>query len=187
MRLAAKRPQSTMGITASMTARTRPSAIVAVASGVGEDAGVRLACTLRLELATSFPTQHDGRKRRKIEIHRIDASVRSHRRRFDAAQISPAGAAVVGGVGVDYLAPNAPQRHAELKVRARYGRKIAHHEQWRALSGRLSQKCDDAHVGVADIHPIKAFGRKVHLVKRRLAPINSIQIADEALDARMTG
>ena len=72
MRLAGKRPPSTAGNSASITARTRPSAISPVrsVSGVGP-AAATLALPLRFALAMRFVTQDDRRKRRQVEIDRL--------------------------------------------------------------------------------------------------------------------
>src|SRR5882757_8382283 len=98
MRLGAKRPPSTDGRSASTTARTRPSWIGAgprTASAVLPDscasaAAGMLPALLRLLSTMSFPAQHDGGKRRYVEIERVRASVRAHGNRLDSAEITPA-------------------------------------------------------------------------------------------------
>src|ERR1700720_1765289 len=61
MRLAENLPPSTIGRTASMTARTLPSLIAAVPSDAGAAAEFLTPGALRLELATRFPAQDQGR------------------------------------------------------------------------------------------------------------------------------
>src|SRR5579863_6377827 len=175
MRLAANRPPSTTGSSASMTARTLPSAMAAVPSDFG------------LELATGFPAQHQGRERRQTEGDRLNAAVRTHGRGFHAAQVAPAGAAIIPGIRIDDLAPDAARRHADEKIGAWHRREVTHHQQRRAASGRLSQEGDDAHLGVVDIHPLESVRREIDLVQRGLAPIYAIQIADQPLDTGVPG
>src|ERR1700722_3817714 len=159
IRLAENRPQSTVGRTASMTARTLPS------------------------LATAFPAQNEGRQGRQREAHRFDTAVSAHRDGFDCAQVAPSGAAVYLRVGIDDLAPKPARGNADEKILPRHGRKIAHDQQRRPAVSRLAQKRDNAHLGIADIHPLEALRREIHLVQGRFAAIDAIQIADEPLDA----
>src|ERR1700735_2062089 len=159
IRLAENRPQSTVGRTASMTARTLPS------------------------LATAFPAQNEGRQGRQREAHRFDTAVSTHRDGFYSAQVPPPGAAVYLRVGIDDLAPKPARGNADEKILPRHGRKIAHDQQRRPAVSRLAQKRDNAHLGIADIHPLEALRREIHLVQGRFAAIDAIQIADEPLDA----
>src|SRR5258708_20804528 len=135
MRLAGNRPPSTLGKTASITARTLPSATAAavpVVSAVPAVSAVLLVPAvpaLRLALAIAFPAQDDGRERRQREAQGFDAAVRTHRHGFNGAQVSPACAAVVFRIGVDEFAPEPARRYADQKILARHRRKIAHHQQ----------------------------------------------------------
>ena len=194
MRLAGKRPPSTVGRTASMTARTRPSANRRTAGsdalGASPSTRVRAAApalllaALALRLATAFPAQHDGRQRRQREAQ---ATRRGH------AQLT----------GTDSTAPRLPQpeppysRASVLRIsrhRPRAGtptRKFARgigvklHTTSNgapSLAG-LAQKRDDAHFRIADIHPLESFGRKIDLMQ---APVRGDRRGSDrrpALDA----
>src|ERR1700722_12548108 len=138
MRLIGKRPPSTAGSTASMTARTRPS--IGLASVIGS------------------ATQKDGRQRRQIEIDRFDATLGDDRYGFHAAQIAPAGAAVFAGVGIQNFAPYAAARYAHQVIAARHRRKVADDEQRRAVARSLAQEGDDADVRIAEVEPFETVG-----------------------------
>src|SRR3984957_20309340 len=149
-----------------MTARTLPSTMPSVASPAGCEGSPLPAGTLRLALATAFPSQYEGRQRRQSETQGFDAAVGAHGNGFDRTQVAPAGAAVISRIGIDDFAPKAALRYADQKIIARDRREIAHHQK-RCAAFRLAQERDNAHFGVADIPPFETVRRKIHLVQRR--------------------
>src|SRR5258708_39380894 len=123
IRLAGNRPPSTFGKTASITARTLPSATAATVPVVSTVPALRFA------LAMTFPAQDDGSERRQREAQGFDAAMRTHRGGFNCAQVSPACAAVIFRIGVEKFAPEPARGYADQKILARHRRKIAHHQE----------------------------------------------------------
>src|SRR5580704_1344991 len=144
MRLAGNRPPSTHGKTASITARTLPSPTAATVPApavstvpvVPPRLVVSTVPALRLALAMAFPAQDNGRERRQREAQGFDAAMRTHRHGFNRAQVSPAGAPVILRIGVDEFAPEPARGYADQKILARHRRKVAHHQQPRAIVRR---------------------------------------------------
>src|SRR5580698_11374087 len=117
--LARKRPPSTAGRTASMTARVRPSVMI-------------------------FPAQPEGGEWREVEVHCVQAAMGCHGCGFDAAQISPAGAPILARIAVENLAPSTTVWNTEQKVAARDRREVGDDQQ-RGCSGALAHEGGDAH------------------------------------------
>src|SRR5690242_7889990 len=134
MRLTAKRPPSTCGVMASMTARARPSA--------GNASTLRAPC-LRAAMSRPAEFEENRRERRQRQRQRVEAAVRTDRHRMHTAEIAHPAAAVERGVAVQHLAPESGFGNADGVIDARHRRKIARY-QHRCTTARTPEERDDA-------------------------------------------
>src|SRR4029079_7236853 len=130
---------------------------------------------LRLEEEYGEGRKRDGKRLREVLVR--------HRRRFHAAKIAEARAAVRRRVGVEKLAPIAAARYAEAIVVARYRGEVADDEDRRRGIGALAQEGDHALLPVAALHPAEAIVAEVFLVERRLLAHHAVEVGDPALHA----
>src|ERR1700735_4988769 len=143
MHLTAKRPPSTAGCTASITARALPSGTANAAPAVAATLASAAAAFspllfLRFVLVTGLGSEHDRRQRRQIEIDRLETALGGNGHRLHTAQVAPPGAAVLPRIGIQDLAPYAPGRHADQEIGPRHRCEVAYHEQWCAVARRLA-------------------------------------------------
>ena len=88
---------------------------------------------------------------------------------IDAAEIAAAGAAVLGGVGVQDLGPAARVRQADAVVRVFHAREVVQAGH-RGAVGAESQEAEHVVLRVVGVHPLEPGRVAVPVVQRRLAP-----------------
>src|SRR5437763_6842276 len=113
--------------------------------------------------------------------------VPGQRRGLEAAHVSLAAAAVVPGVAVEQLAPEAAVRHPDAVVVARDGCEVEGCEQRALLRPSPAQQGDDALLRVVAVDPAETGGLEVGLVERRLGAEQAVEILEPALQALMQG
>src|SRR5690242_9654714 len=98
-----------------------------------------------------------------------------------AAEIPLAAAAVQRGIAVKHFLPATAAREPYAIVVTRHRREVADYCQRLLRRFASPHKADDARFPVAGIDPLKAGLAAIELVHRRLAAIESVQIADPPL------
>ncbi len=177
-RLTGKRPPSTAGRTASMTARTRPSTAVG-------DASWAMARRLVLSGIGRRASRNRVESGGSVRRQRMHAAVRAHRRRLDAAEVAPARAAVVAGVAVEDLAPAPGARHAEQVVGARHRREVADDQQRRAPSRGLRRKASTLRSASSARRPTRSRRRRSRAGAAPARAVDAVEVRHQALHACM--
>src|SRR5450830_133 len=170
-RFTAKRPPSTLGRTASITARMRPSSTEAQGRGVWAVADLGMGHVFKDECGQWWQSQ----------AHRMRSAMESHGRGFDTTQVAPARATKFAGVAVDHFTPEAGQWHAEHVIGAWHRRHIADDQQGFSTLTRLAQEGENAGVSRVGLHPFKSGGREVQLVEGRQAAVHAVKLRHVAL------
>src|SRR5688572_23854819 len=132
-RLTANCPQSSSGITRSMTARTRPSRVPRRPTLRASDLGA-LAFILEVHHCEGRQRYADG----------VIAPVRRYRMGSHSAQVAHAAAPVARCVGVEDLTQEARKRHADDVVFTGHGRKVADDEHHVLPVARLAHESERA-------------------------------------------
>src|SRR5678815_892386 len=101
--------------------------------------------------------------------------------------VSLTATAVERCIAVQYLPPRGTRRHAHTIVVPRHWRKVADKECDVCGFPALSEEANDATLGIAGIHPLKAEGIEVGFKERRLTTIERVQIANPPLQSAVEG
>src|SRR4051794_11484083 len=122
------------------------------------------------------------RERRQGDGEHVGSPVPADRRRFHTAEIAQSTAAILRGVAVQHLAPDAAAGDADAVVVARHRREVEHGEDDLRWVGPDAQEAECALRGVVDVAPFEARGVVVASVKRRLFAVKTVQVSHPALD-----
>src|SRR5207249_7034450 len=104
---------------------------------------------------------------------------------LDTAQVADVRAAVELGVGVDRLAPATAVRQADPVLLAWDGREVGDGGDGALTVAGHANEGNDVALDVVRVQPAEARGLEVDLVQRRLAPVDAVQVANQALHARV--
>src|SRR5205085_1985391 len=127
----------------------------------------------------------DDRKRRERQLDRPRLPVPLARLRGKLARVDETRAAVHLGVGVQELAPGAAARQADAIPRPWDRRKVLDADQGPSAVGAVARKGERVRRSVADLEPAEPRRVEVALPQRRLVAVDQVEIANEALDARV--
>src|SRR5579885_2675286 len=127
----------------------------------------------------------DRSERRQAQRKRILHTHPPHWFSHYSTAVAVIAAGVVMGVAVENLAIPAGLRHSYAVVLARHRREIRHNDQRFLGISRVPDKRKDARVSVIAVDPLKSLPLEIHLMQRRFAPVNGIQVGNEVLHAAM--
>src|SRR5688500_10195159 len=141
-------------------------------------------CALRLGL------EEHGAERRQRQSQRVAPPVERDGHRLDPAEVPLTAAAVLGGVAVEDLPPEAGLRRAHAIVLPDDRREVEHSQHALAPRAPLSlafipaeaQQRDHAVLAVVGVDPLEAGGVVVELVQRGLALVEAVEVPHQALD-----
>src|SRR5437899_9506513 len=133
----------------------------------------------RIQSALGY--EEDRSQRRNGEIKFVTIALQC----FETAGVADIGAAIVGGVRIEYLAPPAAERHADAVVVGDVRREIHDDHATRTLGKSLAQPGEQIAIGVIRDQPLEACGLAIELVQRGRGAIELVEIADQRLHAGM--
>src|SRR5215470_3833507 len=141
----------------------------------------RLGVPSDTRIQSAFGYEEDRSQRRKGEIKFMTVALQLQR--LDAARVPDIAAAIVGGVGVERLAPPAAERGADAIIVVDVRREIHDDDAARALVKSLAQPGVNVVVGIIRDQPFEAGCLAVQLMQRWRRAIELVEIADQRLHA----
>src|SRR5438876_1634976 len=117
------------------------------------------------------------------EVQRVGAAVPALLLGLQTAAIAVAAAAVVRGVAVERLAPQARPRDADAVVADDAGQEMADDEDRRLVASAFAQECEDLIVVVVAVDPLETGRLAVAFVQRGQLRVSLVEVAHPVLDS----
>src|ERR1700756_458883 len=133
----------------------------------------------RIKLAFRGQEYRGQRRDGEIELARWPI------RRLNAADIADIGAAIMGGIGIEYFTPFAAKRHPDAVIVINIRREIDDDDAARAGVAALAHPCEHVVIGVFGNDPLKTIRLAVELMQCGRVAIEAVEVSDQSLNAGM--